>query len=53
MEKHCFVAFPLYNYDHIERLKSSLQIYYGCHQELIDRYEIFISERIIDRFPIT
>ena len=34
-------------------LKSSLQTSYGRHPDLVPRYEIFISEIIIDLFPIT
>ena len=30
------------------RLKSSQQKFYGCHQDLVDRYEISISQMTMD-----
>ena len=35
------------------RLKSSLQNFYGRHYELVDRYEISISQITIDLFAFT
>ena len=35
------------------RLKSSLQKAYGNHHELVDRYEILISQMTMNFFPFT
>ena len=37
----------------ISRLKSSLQKFYGCRHELVDRNAIFISQMEIDLFHST
>ena len=34
-------------------LKSSLQTFYGCHHELLDRYEISISQMTMDLLLFT
>ena len=35
------------------RLKSSLQKAYGSHHELVDRYEILISQMTMNFLPFT
>jgi hypothetical protein len=35
------------------RVKSSLQKLYGLHHNLVDRYEISISEMTMDLFKMT
>ena len=37
----------------VPTLKSNLQTFYGRHHELVDRYEISISQMTIDRFLST
>jgi hypothetical protein len=32
-------------------LKSSLDIFYGHHQEQVDRYQIYTSQIAVDLFP--
>jgi hypothetical protein len=34
-----------------KRLKSSLLKFYGCHQDLVDRYETTVSQMQTDVFP--